>query len=122
MSLRRTYYGESQPGRRFRHSVIVGDQRFELRRNELGGREMNCIQRTKYPWIKGGSGVEQRIVEPDQMNISQQQLRPPERRVAEVPYGARHFRAGESTRDALRPCPEKTSQSARLPLTHDKFH
>lgn len=73
--LRRSLDREAERRRSLRHAPVVGDDRRERRRYQLGSREMYG-ERSEDIGGDQARGIEQRVVEPDQVQRSQQTPRP----------------------------------------------
>ena len=63
---------------------------------------MDGVERSHDPGIEDARGIEQGVVEPDEVQPAQNLARSPQRRGSEMANGPRHLGAGERARDAAR--------------------
>jgi hypothetical protein len=104
------------------HPLVVGHHRLQIRDDSQGRSQMDRIERPKNPCVEDRCGVEQRVVETDQMDSSQYLAGSPQRRSPQMADRPRHLGAGKRAGDTTRMPAKKAPQSGRLSLAYHELH
>ncbi len=103
-------------------SSIVGDEDIELGRDEACRGEMDGVERAQTDGFDHPRGIEQGIVEPKEMDASQEPSRRCHRDGPRDPHGPEHLGASEFARHSKGVPAQARPQGVRLGFVDDKFH
>jgi len=108
----RSHDREAQRAGPLGHSTVVGDDRAQYGCHEVSRCEMDGIERSEADGLEHPGGVEEGVVESDQVDALQQAPGGGNCGGPDGPHRAQDFRASEPTRHALRLAPQVRSEGA----------
>ena len=83
---------------------------------------MNRIEATQHAWIQRGGGVEQVVIDGDEIEPLEKASSAGERSRPVASHGTKHLHPCQAARGALGLVPEEAPQGGRLRLGNDELH
>ncbi len=113
---------ESQRGRSLRHALLISNQEFQVGGNPLRRCKVYRGKRSEDSRVERRRGIQQRIVQTDEMNPVKDQSRSAQGCRSEVTNGAGHLGSRQRARDSIAMAPQEAAKRPRFRLAHDQFY